>query len=82
MNISLSVLDRKTPFTVSLSVSEHIMHTVHVQLYLFIPSWSLSAASFIVFDAVNRHQRVPDDEAICPRLHCPGLHPLCPHYFV
>lgn len=38
--------------------------------------------SFIVFDATNRHQRVPDDEAICPRLPCPGLHPLCPQYFV
>lgn len=37
---------------------------------------------FIVFDAMNRHQRVPDDEAICPCLLCPGVRPLCPHYFV
>lgn len=37
---------------------------------------------FIVFDAMDRHQRVPDDEAICPCLLCPGVRPLCPHYFV
>lgn len=41
-----------------------------------------SPASFIVFDAMNRHQRVPDDKTICPFLPCPGFHPLCPHYFV
>lgn len=41
-----------------------------------------SPASFIVFDAMNRHQRVPDDKPICPFLPCPGFHPLCPHYFV
>lgn len=41
-----------------------------------------SQALSVVFDANNRHQRVPDDEAICPCLPRPGLHPLCPHYFV
>lgn len=63
------------------SVSEHHIHTctalsVHTFMATVLP------LSFIVFDATNRHQRVPDDEAICPRLPCPGLHPLCPQYFV
>lgn len=54
-------------------------------MYSFICSYfhgHCSPPSFIVFDAMNRHQRVPDDKAICPHLPCPGLHPLCPHYFV
>lgn len=63
---------------VFVSASEHHIYSFNCSHF----HGHCPSASFIVFDAMNRHQRVPDDEAICPRLPCPGLHPLCPHYFV
>lgn len=65
---------------VFLTLSDH-----HININSFSCSYFHGHCSpdlFIVFDAMNRHQRVPDDEAICPHLLCPGLHPLCPQYFV